>query len=423
MTTAKFLATAAVMLAATPAGAQGADPEFGPVDRTGPALTAPAAKLEQSLACTSDIATNPREPVLMTPATTVDSAENYGWNWIPALKAAGFAVCTTDNPDGVQNMGDMQARAEYVTFAIRRVYELAGKRRIAVIGHSQGGMIMRWPLRFWPDTRAMVADVVGMAGTNHGSIMVPGLCVPSCAPALWQQRSDSMWVKALNSGQETFPGVDYTEIYSHADEFVQPNLDDGGTSSLHGPGRIANVALQDLCPLDTSEHLEIGTTDPVAWALGLDAITHDGPADRARIPASVCGEQWMPGVDPVTGPASFAAVGVRVTDQLALAPKTTAEPALRCYTLASGCPNSPPIARAWVRSVAKGRQCRYSARASRDADGTIAAYRWTLGARTVSTHARFTRAQRKRGRCPRLQLTVTDDRGATASAGATRVGG
>jgi pimeloyl-ACP methyl ester carboxylesterase len=275
--------------------------------------------------------------VLLTPATTVDSRENYGWNWIRALRAAGYPVCTSDQPgDAAKNMGDMQTRAEYVVHAIRRVRALAG-RRIAVVGHSQGGMIMRWALRFWPDTRRMVRDVIGMAATNHGSAIVPALCATPCAPSLWQQRDDSRWTAALNSGQETFPGIDYTEIYSRTDEFVQPNLDDTGTSSLHGPGRITNVALQDICPTDGSEHLLIGTTNAVAWALGADALAHGGPADPRRVPRSVCAQTWMPGVDPLTGPVSLADAFAQVARQLALAPRVPAEPPLRCYVTAS-CP-------------------------------------------------------------------------------------
>jgi hypothetical protein len=315
--------------------------EYAPIDRPGPALTVSDPKLRASLSCSDDVATNPRPPVLMLPATTVTAAENYSWNWIPALRAQGFAVCTSDQVDDPQNMGDMQTRAEYLVYALRRVHELSGGKRISIIGHSQGGQIMRWPLRFWPDTRAMVGDVVGMAATNHGSDIVPAMCVPTCSPALWQQRSDSQWYKALNSGQESFAGIDYTEIYSRTDEFVQPNLDDTGSSSLHGgPGRISNIALQDICPADTSEHLRIGTTDPVAWAIGLDAITHDGPADEHRIDLAVCQQPRMPGVDPVTGEASFAAAAAVVMRELATAPKVAAEPVLRCYATATGCPTT-----------------------------------------------------------------------------------
>ena len=69
--------------------------------------------------------------------------------------------------------------------AIRRIHRISG-RRVAVMGHSQGGMSMRWALRFWPDTRAMVDDVIGFAGSNHGTDSGGG-CANGCTPAGWQQ--------------------------------------------------------------------------------------------------------------------------------------------------------------------------------------------------------------------------------------------
>jgi hypothetical protein len=83
------------------------------------------------------------------------------------------------------------------------------------------------------------------------------------------------------------------------DQIVQPNLDDQGSTSLHGPGEITNVAVQDLCPTDTADHIAVGTWDPVAYALAMDALDHSGPADPRRIPKSVCSEVFMPGVDPI----------------------------------------------------------------------------------------------------------------------------
>lgn len=198
---------------------------------------------------------------------------------------------------------------------------------------------MRWSRRWWPDTRAMVSDVVALAPTNHGSAIVKALCIGGCAPALWQQIDTSNYVKALNSGQETFAGISYTNIYTHADEFVQPNLDDTGTSSLHtGDGRITNEAVQDICPADTSEHLLVGTSDPVAWALGLDALTHDGPANPARIDAAkICKQLFMPGVNPLTFAANLSDAGLQIAQGLTTAPKVSAEPELECYVYAD-CP-------------------------------------------------------------------------------------
>ncbi|HEX6391508.1 MAG TPA: hypothetical protein VFZ89_18735 [Solirubrobacteraceae bacterium] len=316
---------------------------FAPLDRPGPEPDASAANLRASLACSGDLDGATRAPVLLVPATTVNSRENYGWNYIPYFRSLGIPYCTSDLPgERAQNMGDIQARGDYLAYAIRQMHARSG-RRIAILGHSQGGMAMRWALRFWPDTRAMVDDVIGMAATNHGSTIVPLLCVTGCAPALWQQRHDAAFQRALNSGQETFAGISYTEIYSHADEFVQPNLDDSGTSSLRtGPGRIANVAIQEICPAALSEHLLIGTTDPVAAALVTDALVHDGPADPARIDRAVCNRRAMPGVDPQTGGVALADAVTRVFAQLADHDRVPAEPPLACYTTDAGCPGQVP---------------------------------------------------------------------------------
>jgi pimeloyl-ACP methyl ester carboxylesterase len=328
----------AALLGAAPAGAI----TYAPLDRSGPKLTIPRAKLAASLRCTGDVNRATRAPVLLSPATEVNSDENFSWNYEREFRARGIPYCTTNQPGADQhNTNDMQTRAEYVVYAIRRVYELAG-RRIVVMGHSQGGMIMRWPLRFWPGLRPMVAEVIGMAGTNHGSEAVDNMCSAQCAPALWQQRSISDWTKALNSRRQTFAGIDYTEIYSHTDEFVTPNADDTGASSVHGPGRITNVATQDICPGDAYEHLFIGTIDPATSALVFDALNHPGPAKPERIDPAVCAEQFMPGYDPITGPGNMAAAVARVMHGLAAAPATTAEPTLRCYVTAScGTPGKP----------------------------------------------------------------------------------
>ncbi|WP_205696973.1 triacylglycerol lipase [Conexibacter sp. SYSU D00693] len=325
-----------VLVAAAPSGAD----DVPPLDRPGPSLTPPAKDLRASLTCTGDLDGSAVAPVLLVAGTTVNSKENFGWNWMPYLKRLGIPFCASDLPGRLaQNMGDIQARGEYLVHAIRWMHERAG-RRIAIMGHSQGGMAMRWALRFWPDTRAMVDDVIGFAATNHGSFVINALCVPNCSAALRQQLDTSRFLRALNSGAETFAGISYTEVYTHTDEFVQPNLDDGGTSSLHtGQGRISNVAVQEICPTGAPEHLLVATTDPAAAALAVDALTHDGPADPSRIDRGVCTVPFMPGVDPVTGPVQFAGAGVRIAAQLTVqGERVDREPPLACYATARGCP-------------------------------------------------------------------------------------
>jgi hypothetical protein len=204
-------------------------------------------------------------------------------------------------------------------------------------------------LRFWPDTRAMVDDVIGMAGTNHGTTTL-GACVVGqtrCPPADWQQAADANFIRALNSGAETFAGISYTEIYTHTDEVVQPNSSAANSSSSlrTGAGEIANIATQQICPLDLDEHLLIGTVDPVAYALVMDALNHPGPADPARIGAGACLRLYQPGVNPLDVntyvqilSAQPGLLAVDLPDvNVVGAPEVAAEPPLDCYVYATGC--------------------------------------------------------------------------------------
>ncbi|MBB4687552.1 esterase/lipase family protein [Amycolatopsis jiangsuensis] len=329
--------TAGVLLAclgltlalSAPAGAETGG--FAPVDRPGPALQVPEAELAAAVHCTANATNADQEVLLFVPGTTL-TPDEYSWNWFKALDKLGKPYCSVTEPDNA--MGDAQISAEYVVYAIRHVHEISG-RKIAVLGHSQGGTEPRFALRFWPDVRPMVADYVTFAGTNHGSPLINALCPPvaGCSPSLWQQTVNSQYIQAMNSGQETFPGISYTNIYSIVDEFVQPNLDDNGTTSLHGGGgSITNVSIQSVCPTDlASEHIAVGTYDPVAYALAMDAVTHDGPASPARVPASTCGHLLMPGVDPVTFATDLADTTAVIAKQLALHPRVAAEPPLQPY--------------------------------------------------------------------------------------------
>jgi hypothetical protein len=204
---------------------------------------------------------------------------------------------------------------------------------------------MRWALRFWPDTRAKVDDVIGLAPTNHGTGSDEGACGGGCVPASWQQLKTAAFIKALNSRAETFGGISYTNVYTHTDEVAYPNADDSGTSSLHtGHGAVSNVATQDICPFDTNEHVQLGTVDPVAYALAADALDHAGPANPDRISRAVCSQTSHPGVDPLaakTYEEQLAAIPGTLAGAFPVnvvgARTVRAEPPLRCYVFAS-CP-------------------------------------------------------------------------------------
>jgi pimeloyl-ACP methyl ester carboxylesterase len=341
----------AVGASATPALAQG---RYAPLDQPGPALSPSAAQLRASLSCEPSVRDARVEPVLLNPGTSTTPTENFGWNWEPALEMLGIPWCAYTAPNQALNRIDVSG--EYLVYAIRTMYRLAG-RKIAIIGHSQGGMSMRWALRFWPDTRAMVEDVVGLEPDNEGTAVIKSsYCVAlGCPPADWQQLSTSNFIAALNSRAQTFAGISYSSFYSTHDELVIPDSGPNDCASClsTGRGQIANIELQSICPGDMSEHLLAGTTDPVAYALGIDAITHPGPADPARIPRSVCSQLLMPGVtSPASAAAGLAALQVGlgslgilpgpVSNPVSGAPVLHSEPSLPCYVFAD-CPPSATL--------------------------------------------------------------------------------
>jgi triacylglycerol esterase/lipase EstA (alpha/beta hydrolase family) len=314
------------------ASAAAADAQFAPVDRPGPALSVSNDRLDGALSCTANVGRG-RQTVLFVPGTTVNPREDYSWNWFHALDKLGRPYCAVTLP--FNTTGDTQIASEYVVSAIRTVFARTG-RKVQVLGHSQGGTEPRFALRFWPDLRAKVDDYVAFAATNHGSPFIHPLCTPSCTPALWQQIDGSNYIRAMNSYQETFAGISYTQIYTHLDQFVQPNLDNHGTTSLSGPGEITNVATQDVCPANTAEHIAVGTYDPVAYALAMDALDHPGPANPSRVPTSVCSEVFMPGVDPRTFVANLTDTYNQIMISLTTDPRVDAEPAPKAYTMAEG---------------------------------------------------------------------------------------
>jgi hypothetical protein len=301
--------------------------EYAPLNRPGPKLEVPRKDLKASLKCSKGVRDAKREPVLLLPATGVDSEHNFAWNYERAFRDRGIPFCTSDQQGELSsNMDDIQTRGDYVTYAIRRMHALAG-RKIATLGHSQGGMITRWSLRFWPDTRRMVDDVIGMAGSNHGSSGGGASCLPGCSAAFAQQSADSNFIAALNSRAETFERISYTEIYTNHDEVVTPPPSAG----VSGPGRITNVAIQSICPTDPEEHLAIGTSDATAYALVIDALRHRGPASPKRVDAGVCAQPFMPGVDPAAYPADSGASTAFLLNSIATYPHVDREPPLRCY--------------------------------------------------------------------------------------------
>jgi hypothetical protein len=305
---------------------------FAPVDRRGPPLSVPRANLAKSLLCNKKLGRSAREWILLVPATTLDPAEAYDWNYQPAFKDKRLSYCTVTVPE--RSTGDIQIAAEYVVFAIRHMHRVTG-RKVQMVGWSQGGgPLPRWALRWWPDVRPLVDDLVAIAPTNHGTPLERVFCAAGCPPAPWQQRDNAIFIEALNSRLETFPGISYTVIYSRTDEIVQPSVD-GSAASLRGGRNVVNVATQDVCPSDASDHISIMASS-VTYALVFDALMRTGPADPRGVDTD-CSQPFHPYAGGTDFPGKYGDTWLLIMREN---PNVAAEPALKCYVTAS-CKRSP----------------------------------------------------------------------------------
>ena len=244
-----------------------------------PPLETPVEKLESALVCTSF--DNPdKQPVLLIHGTGTYGAEQYSWNYLPWLREQGFDVCHVTYPD--RGLGDQQIAAEYIVHAVRRMQAMSGSK-VDMVGHSQGGSMPRWAIRWWPSVQSAVDDFVQHAAPNYGTDIASEQFF-DMPPAFWQFDPDSEFVRAMNSGDDTPGAIDFTSIYTVYDELVQPQLPQS-TSALEPDQdnpRVSNIQLQAVCPNNLADHVQIGLTDYATALLTVDALLNDGPADVER---------------------------------------------------------------------------------------------------------------------------------------------
>ncbi len=164
-----LLAAAGLLIAGVaPAHAGHGSPANGP----GPKLREPASKLAAALTCPQRFTHPKREVVLLVHGTAVTAEEHWDWNYGKHLAATGRDVCEVHLPD--RALEDIQTSAEYVVAAVRILARTHGP--VDIIGHSQGSIVPRWAITWWPDVRTAVDDVILLAGPHHGTAIADVAC-------------------------------------------------------------------------------------------------------------------------------------------------------------------------------------------------------------------------------------------------------
>jgi len=232
-------------------------------------------------------AAHPR-PVVLVHGTFADMSNS--WQALaPLLHNRGYCVFALNygaqngsGAVGVYGIGDIAQSAVQLSTFVDQVLAATGAEKADLVGHSQGGMMPRYYLKYLGGA-AKVHALVGLSPSNHGTsldgLFTLGSHLPGASsffgacPACGQQEAGSQFLAQLNSGGETMPGVDYTVIQTRYDEVVTPYA----SAFLSGPG-VTNILLQSQCPLDLGEHLSM----PYDHIADADVLTALDPANPVQ---------------------------------------------------------------------------------------------------------------------------------------------
>jgi triacylglycerol esterase/lipase EstA (alpha/beta hydrolase family) len=219
-------------------------------------------------------------PVVLVHGTLGD--RQYVWREaVPALRAAGHRVFRLNYGElptlpRLYGLADIRMSARELADFVERVLADTGAEKVDLVGHSQGGMIPHYYLKYLGGA-GKVRHVVGIAPSNHGVTMegltalvrqsvgvrdiVEERLLFRVSPAFVQLLHDSEFVRELTARGDTVPGVRYTVIWSTRDEVVQPPTSQRLTPT-EPDHEVTNLCLQDLAPGNRATHLAM-PYDPI----------------------------------------------------------------------------------------------------------------------------------------------------------------
>jgi hypothetical protein len=233
-------------------------------------------------------------PVVLVNGTFANEDDN--WQALsPLLANNGYCVYTF-NYGGPPLLGTLYAVGDIGTSAgelgsfVNQVLASTGSSRVDLVGHSQGGMMPNYYIKFLGGA-SVVNDFVALAPDNHGTSLdgwtnlaslIPGVStladegLGTVCDSCVEQEDGSAFITTLDKSGITAPSVNYTVVSTEYDEVVTP----WQSQQLSG-SNVKNIVLQHQCSLDFSGHLGIAY-DHIALQDVLNAL------DPAQAKTPVC---------------------------------------------------------------------------------------------------------------------------------------
>ena len=281
-----------------------------------------------------------KQPVLMAPGTGTTGVQSFASNIGKLLSKTSFADPVYLNvPNNL--LDDAQGNAEYVAYALQYLHAMTGKKA-AIVTWSQGSLDAQWAFKYWPSIPKIVTDHIAISPDYHGTVLAYALCPGfatgneiACTPSVIQQRYNSDFIAKLRSNNGSSAYVPTTTVYSITDEIVQPQAGTTASGYIRDARNVgvSNTELQGAClaqPAGGVYTHEGVLYNPVAYALVVDALTHEGPGKFARV-ARQCGELVAAGLSLFDVIQTESLIPIAVMNIAAYEPKVASEPALRAY--------------------------------------------------------------------------------------------
>jgi pimeloyl-ACP methyl ester carboxylesterase len=231
-------------------------------------------------------------PVILVHGTFADMSDS--WQALsPLLSNDGYCVFALNYGSyngsgayGVYGTGPIETSAAQLGNFVDQVLAATGAGQVDLVGHSQGGMMPRYYMKF-DGGASKVHALIGLASSNHGTTLnglftlasfFPGAnaTLANC-PACAEQQAGSSFMVNLNSSPDP-ANVAYTVIESQNDEVVTPY-----TSAFLPQAN--NITLQQQCGLDQGEHLSM-PYDHIADGDALSALDPAHPVTPACTPVA-----------------------------------------------------------------------------------------------------------------------------------------
>lgn len=177
------------------------------------------------------------------------------------LRADGWAVFVPSY--GTRATRPIAESASLIDAYLAQVLAATGAEKLIVVGHSQGGLVLRHWMRFLGGADK-VAHVVQLSVPNMGTT-VGGIASPVLksrwsedialrvaemvvGPVVHEMLVGSDYITALNEGPLLEDGVTYTCIATRSDSLVQPADSGFLRAPADDPARVHNMWVQDLEP-------------------------------------------------------------------------------------------------------------------------------------------------------------------------------